>query len=215
MKTKERALEQVKKLLAISNDKAATDNEAMQAALLAQKLMVKHGIEMVEAEKMNAAEIIDVPVVHKENAKFRVALSHILARAFRCKVFQRNKQLYFMGFTQDAKIAKSVYEFVYNFMLRRVKTLECSAWRKTGSTVGVRNSYAQGFLAGLETAVEAQSRELMVITPKEVSDAFNDFTSGWGRTKVSLSASRFQAEYYNAGKRDGAEVMQRRSIEEV
>lgn len=215
MKTKDQALEQVKKLLVLANDRRATDDEATQAALMAQKLMVKYDIDMTEAEQETASEIVSVSITHKENAKFRVSLSKIISGAFRCKVFQLNNQLYFIGFTEDAKIAKSVFEFVYSFMLRRIKNLECSAWRKTGSTTGVRNSYAQGFLEGLKTAIDAQSRELMVIVPQEVTDEFEARTAGWGKKTVSLSTSRFHSEYFETGKKDGAMVMGQRQIEEA
>lgn len=215
MKTKEQALDQVKKLLTLSKDQGATEDEAIQAALMAQKLMVKYGIEMAETEQEAALDIIHVGLDHPGNAKFGVSLAHLIARAFRCEVFQQNKRRYFMGYSQDAKIAKSVFEFIYSYMLRRIKTLECSAWRKTGSTTGVRNSYAQGFLAGLKTAIDAQSKELMVIVPKEVKSQFAEYTAGWVKKTHSLSAARFQPEYYEAGKKEGSEIMARRQIPEA
>ena len=84
----ERIMERVRRLLALANDPAASDNERRIALEQAQRLMDGHAIEQWQLEKdHDDIEIIRKKIDLETNPcnRFMASLAYIVARGNRCR----------------------------------------------------------------------------------------------------------------------------------
>lgn len=178
----EQIIEKVAKLLKLSKDKGATDAEAMSALAMAQKLMAKHNIEASDLEVIEEEQpIIRVYCEHKWNAGFRQQLGAIISANYRCKCYISGGIVVFLGHKEDAWIAKQAFEFAYRFIYKRGNQ-EYERVKKEGyDGSGVFNSYAIGFLKGLNEVLAAQSKALMIVVPQDVIDEYSNISFRKGR----------------------------------
>ena len=197
-------MDKLKKLLTLAGDNPAeSDNEAIQALALAQKLMAKHGITQSDIDSMNAKapKITRMACVHKWDAGYRQPLASVIAENYRCKALLVGKTVCFMGRENDALIAKNAFEFAYKFIMRRGNQEYEKVRNKGFSGKGVFNSYAIGFIAGLKEVLDKQCKSLMIVTPPEVIEEYNNLSvakaSGGVRQKDGVYKN-----IYDAGKQD-------------
>lgn len=198
MENRESVIERVKKLLAMTESAGCTQAEAIQAALMAQKLIVEHDIDEDDLHENRAAELVD-EVMSTANERVRgwgKYLSDVVACAFRCQATFRkipgvhNLRIVFTGHATDAEAACLVYEKLYaaghRLSLeageRKRKAWRAAAraegapewWVKEGGReagVDAYNSFSWGFLDGVRAELEKQSQELMVTIPADVQAA--------------------------------------------
>ena len=205
----------IQKLLNLANNNP-NENEAMAAALKAQEMMAKYDIELdqldIKPEAREIAKEIYYTSDKHEVKKWRVGLAGIIADNFRCKVYFINSQdVCFYGYKEDAKIALSVFKFLYEvgnkFAIRYYN--RC---RKEGrQTKGVMNTYLIGFRNGVKSVLEQQCTALMIVTPQEVKDSFAEMSKHWGKITTRLS-NNGDHEAYECGKRDGKDIAASRHI---
>ena len=209
--TNNKIVEKIRKLLALG-ERNANENEAQAAILKAHKLMAEHGINAVstgEAEISYAKEVC----IHKGNRRFRKILSGVIAENFRCKQFYRNGQVVFFGRSDDARIAKEVFEYTYDYAYRESNRLYAQIRKEGGSGKGVINSYAIGFIKGLSEKLGEQSTALMVIIPPDVKDQFAELNKGWRKSTSKLTVTNGgNRRAYNSGLSDGRTVMNGRRL---
>lgn len=169
-----RILEKVKLILAKTTENGATDAEAQSAFLKAQELLAKHGLNMDDVENYNPSDkqICQAEGTTKYDQKFRFPLARLIANSFRCEYFRRGgKRIMFIGYKEDVAVCREVFNAAYAFIYREAWKRQRKAYAETGNGEGVVNGYALGFIAGLKVHLDAQSVALMVVTPKEVTDA--------------------------------------------
>lgn len=207
-------IDKIKKLLALASNNP-NENEAMAAALKAQALMAEYNIKEAELgeEVKEIDEItIDAPASHVMK-KWRINLGITIARNFRCKVYMVNgESVVFYGYKQDIAAAAQVFNFLFetgNKLANRYYYAE----KKAGhSTSGLLASYLTGFVKGIASELDKQCMALMIITPKEVEDGFNDLVKGWGTKQIRSRVVNTGA--YSQGHADGREAVQARRIAE-
>lgn len=202
----EKIIQKIQKLLNLSNNSAATDAEALAAMQMAQKLMATYNIEASNLAEIEAAQenVITVKCEHKWDAGYRKSLASVMAENYRCKCYMYGSSVMFMGNENDAKIAKSAFEFAYKFIMRRGNQ-EADRVRNQGySAKGVFNSYAWGFIQGLKEVLEAQSRALMIVVPENVKNAFNEMSFGKARGGMRTGDGLYES-FINKGKADARE----------
>lgn len=217
MTNMDKIIEKIAKLLALANNPGATEDEAIQAALMAQKLMAKYDIELDQIDsKSEQREIVEE--IYRQSGKhemkkWKIGLATIIANNFRCKVYFINGQdVVFYGFKEDAKIALQVFSFLYE-VGNKFAVRYYNKCKKEGiETRGVMNTYLIGFRDGVASILEKQCKALMIVTPQEVSDSFEEKTKGWRalRTTIRTNGNR---SAYNAGKQDGKDMVNSRSLE--
>ena len=207
----EKMVEKVRKCLELA--KSDNQHEAESAALMAQKLMAKHGIEAsdldYEDELTIAQEKVDLP----ESCKWKLQLGVIVADNFRCKVFtQGSRVLVFYGHSQDAKAAKSVYEYLFKTG-HRLGLKEQREYKKVyGHSTGVYNSFTRGYMSGIRKKLEVQATALMIVTPKEVNEAWEDYSGGMKKQSASLGTKHVHSAY-DSGVSAGKSAMGKRELE--
>ena len=207
-------LQKIQKLLAL----AESDNEAeaKNAMLKAQKLLAKNNLtlEEVSSAKFSEPSIVVTMGSHKWNAKFRIPLAKILAENFRCETFLSNNQICFFGHADDCRICTEVFNSAYSFIYSRGNKVYNEVKKRGGETKGIFNSYAMGFLYGLDNALKIQAKALMIVTPKEVTEKFTELSRNF-KTKRNAGLNGTDYSAYNKGRADGENFTGNKQIEEV
>lgn len=208
----EKIMERIKKLLEITTANGATENEAITAALKAQKLMAEYDIELADIEDRDATpEIVKLQTDCGEGNKWKYKLHNIIAKNFRCKsYFIGNRYAIFYGFKQDAEIASQVFNFLYKTGNRLGDKAYNEYYAKYGAASGVRNGYLAGFCQGINEVLGKQCRALMIVTPQEVTNGFTEMSKNWGTISDTLRGTN---ALYDRGVADGRAVANSRAIE--
>ena len=209
-------LEKVKRLLALS-DKTKNESEAeAEAALLkAHELMAKYDITMDEASEEKVAYVNEV-CSSKWNMGFRKPLAVIIAQNFRCETYLRGSggSVVFFGHATDARIAKEVFEYAYQFAMKEGNRVYNKNYQLGRPTQGVFNSYVSGFLSGLKTKLGEQSTALMVVTPPDVKSTFEDMSKGFKQSSGGMRNGDLDYNAYTQGVQDGKTIMNGRRLKD-
>lgn len=205
--TREEAMDKIRKLLALS--KSTNENESQMALVRAHRLMSKWDITVVETAE-DTIEHISQECTGGRSKKWVQILSFIIADNFRCKVYFNENKTCFYGRESDVEAAAMAYNYAYKFIARESGRRYREAVEWHGSGAGIVNSYAFGFLKGLKEVLEAQSMALMVVIPKDVTESFNDFTSGYHHVKTRKVNPHVNGRIYNEGYHDGRTSQTRR-----
>lgn len=207
-------IEKVKKILALAENNP-NENEALAAALKAQKMMAKFHIQEEDLRDEVTESTID-SIVAKHNgktAKWRLSLALVIAANFRCRVYiQNGKDVCFMGYEEDAVICKEVFLSMYSIGEKLSNKLKREIRKSKGTATGVKNTFCCGFVDGIKSELEKQCTALVLIVPEEVNEAFEAKMSNVKRKKVSLKISN-DSEVYNKGFVSGKNSIQARAIE--
>lgn len=212
----EKILNKIKNLLDLANNNP-NENEAIAAALKAQELMAKYNIELDQLDdKKETREIVEEIYYQSdkhEMKKWKIGLADIIAQNFRCKVYFMNKKdVVFYGYKEDAKIALNVFTYLYEIGNKLAVRYYNKCKKEGKETRGVMNTYLVGFKDGVAEVLEKQCTALMIVTPKEVTESFEEMTSGWKTIKSTLRLSGDTSAYSN-GKSDGRDMATARNIE--
>ena len=213
---RQQIIDKIKKLLALSSNNPSQE-EAISAALMAQKLMAKYRIQEDETlDEIKEEDFIDsVFSSQKHDSSFhswRKQLAVIVARNFCCKCYMKGGDVVFRGYKQDAEIALNAYLYLYTIGDKLGSKAYNEQLRNTGSGKGVYNSFVMGFLKGVDEGLSVQCTALMLITPKAVEDEWQKFSAGFrkGNTKnISITDS----EIYMRGKEEGKAAIKSRQLE--
>lgn len=210
-------VKKIQKLLALADSKRNDSDAEAQAALLkAQQLMAEHGVQMSDVE-VNMDEPVSYGLEackHTANKGYRCQLASIIARNFRCKaILLQGKQVAFFGHADDAKIAKSVFEYSYRFIKRVSDHLVAEAHNNGEDAHGIVNSYAMGFLDGLREKLDKQCQALVLVVPQDVTNEFNSRYTNLRTHKRQMKApDHFDFDAYNHGMCDGRACMDARAL---
>ena len=193
----------------------ATEGEAQTALLLAQKLMKKYNIAASELGQNEKVEYALEPCKVKVNPRSKW-MCMIMADSFAVRAIISGNKICFFGYTANVAAAKSALEFAHKVMEAGMRRA-CKAQGLESSQAGaslIYNAYAQGFLTALKEAMDAQTVALAVVVPDDVNKAFTErFAHARAGRKSRMAMGRNQQEAYENGRRDGSEVMNKRSLE--
>lgn len=214
-----KVLDKVKKLLALSGNNPS-EEEAKSAALKAQKLMAEYNLTLADAEEDEKLEITDSQFNCGGDNQWKFMLATVVAHNFRCEVYWLNKKIAcFYGYKTDCEIAKDVFGMLFTTCKKRMTQVADAEYYRTGSSRGVRFAYTQGFVSGVKSVLDAQCTALMIVTPKEVSDKYEEEIVKTSRkSPISYRGQtneygRFQRAFYEQGQQEGKDAMNKRSIE--
>ncbi len=151
-------LDKITKILKLTENN--NENEAQNALLLAQRLMMENGITMqdLSGQKQEIEKIIEKGVeVLKRRVWYNVNLAGIIAPNFRCKAFtcslSNGCHIMFFGKESDVEIARTVYlsalEALKHHAKQYAKTVR---YNKTP----LKNAYINGYIRGLDAKFKSQ-----------------------------------------------------------
>jgi hypothetical protein len=210
-------VKKIQKLLALADTaRNNSEEEAKSALLKAQELMAQYGVEvsLLDGPDEKISYSLE-ECVHKGNKGFRCQLSMIIARNFRCKaILLNNSQVAFFGWAQDAKVAKSAFEYAYAVAKKLGDKQVAIARKHNEETKNVFNSYVAGFLSGLRSKLDAQCTALVLVVSEDVKTEFNKKFPSLKSHKGGLTANQpFQRDVYERGVTDGRTCLDKRSLE--
>lgn len=223
----------IKKLFELAGDKGATEAEAVQAALMAQRLMAENDVAEWElADARAEREPVSVEA-SPARAKWRMRLAAVVAKNFRCKWYQSTrwknggrrdgrgartgeKRMVFYGYEADARAAALTFDHLFRTGDRLANRAARRALRVRGWSDGVYNSFVDGFLSAVESELERQSQALMLVVPKTVQEGYEELSKGFSSTLDSrLRIDYYDREAREEGERQGRDALRARWMEEA
>lgn len=213
MENKKTIIEKIKKIMALAENNPS-ENEAIAAALKAQKLMAEYHIsEQDLGEEITESKIDGLRcVVSGKTQKWKISLAIMLAKNFRCRVYLRGNDVVFYGFEEDTKICQEVYYSLYKIGVKLSDKLKREMRKEHGTATGVRNTFCSGFVAGVKSELEKQCIALMIVVPKEVNDKYNEMSAGFRVRNASLKVCN-DKNIYDKGFQSGKDAIRARGIE--
>lgn len=195
---RDKIINKIKKLLEMTEANGASKDEAIQAALKAQRLMADWDVS--QSELHDTEEEICTVATNKCSGSWRFSLAYTIANNFRCQVYQleckeanRRKEfnIVFVGYTLDANAAAITFNFLYAYGKRASGALVRRMKAEGRQTHGVANAYLCGFVDGIREELEKQSKALLLVRPKAVDDAYNELAEGWKQARVKKVKIRY------------------------
>lgn len=210
----EKIIEKIRKLLAMTEENGCSENEAMIAALKAQKLMAEYNLSIADVDTETSKQTIKEHEFYcGKGDKWKYRLASVIARNFCCKTYFLNKTtIVFYGYEKDAKIATDVFKFLFNTGNKLADKCYYEYYKNGKNTRGVKNAYLAGFVKGIDEILGKQCTALMIVVPKEVSESYDKMTEGWSPINSSLRISN-DGRAYEQGRTDGRNTANSRSIE--
>lgn len=216
MSENSKILTKIKNLLALAED-GNNDEESQTALLMAQKLMLKYKISQNELDSSGEQKIIIKSLsVYKRIYWWEKVLVKIIAENFRVLFYiQSNRlphqksikrKLVLMGYPEDVELAYAIFHLASEAMkFYSTKYIEETP-NLLETPASSRKSYYRGFLDGLEEKYKKQREELVaenekyaliIQTPKDVMDKFNQDVNG--HLSFKIEAVNIQADSYLKG----------------
>ena len=220
----EKMLQKISNLLDLANNNP-NEHEAAAASVKAQELMAKYHIQLADlpqGERPNE-EIVTTEVITKGNyLKWRYVLAQVIADNFCCKTYSGNvldakmnwcNGIMFYGHQSDTKIAARTFDYLFKLGNKFADRYYNKCKQEERPTVGVANHYLMGFVAGIKKVLEKQSTKLMIITPKDVVDQFEEMAANWKTATHRISCDRRDRRAYEEGQRDGRSAIEQTALE--
>lgn len=203
----ERVLSRIQNLLNLADKSRNNSDEEAHAALLkAQELMAKYHIAMEEASEEEGTVVL-VRCETKWNYSFRYPLAVRLAKNFRCRSWVAGGVIVAVGTPTDSAIFKEVFEFTYRHISKGASRAYNRAYQLGRPTKGVQNSYAGGFILGMEKALEEQCTALAVVVPDSVEEKYKEATAQ--AREVGMDTNNFNDAVALEGMRDGKQFIRK------
>ena len=204
MKDMTKVKELINKLLAVTVENGATENEVITATLKVQEILARYDMNMADVQVNEKEDIIKEQVDTKKDV-WRLDLALIIANNFCCKVFLSRGRIVFYGYKRHCEVAKEVFTTIYNFGRKRASEIYKEYSRRGYDPKGIKNTFYMGFLAGVKNAFDVQSRALMIVVPQEVETAYATMMTGATTKKTNMTYKR-NNEVYDRGVAAGREV---------
>lgn len=214
----EKVIEKIRKLLEMTTENGCSENEAMVAALKAQKLMAEYDLELIDIKEKNTTEeigeeAVDTTVKVHASTKWKLGLAVTIAKNFRCKVFTQGTNLViFYGYKSDAKIAGNVFKFLFETGTKLGMKYYKQLCKEGKNTRGAANTYLTGFCKGIEEVLGKQCKALMIVTSPEVEESWKE-KSAHMRSKSSKLNCSSDKTHFEQGRVDGRMTANARSLE--
>ena len=205
--------ERIRKLLALS--KSPEENEARAALLKARALMAKHKLSEAELgidKEQAVQEVVTEATFSTRRCPWINDLSIIIGENYCCQAFRRHtkgKKTYkvgFVGLEDDIEVCVPLFEYALDCILsKNARTKKRMAGYPAEIINSLCDGYGYGFVAGLDEAFAQQKAEneewgLVLVMPKEVTDATSDFEHKDFCSNISRTLDRNE---FNAGLVDG------------
>ena len=219
--SKSNIIEKVRKLMNLSSDSSATQGEIENALMFAQRLMIKHNIDMVNIgmSSLDVEElIIEDECKSGESKTMFFSLLDVIAKANNCRLIRsgRTGNYYYkvVGFYDDRTI---VFE-TFNKVLPVLRNLTKQRYSKSDKSISRSTfikSYQQGFIVGLKNKLNADKTEYLKLEDgnayKLIVVKKEDLISNWISDKYTrlrtsrTSGSNLNGRAYNLGRQDGSQ----------
>lgn len=212
--TKDKIINKIAGLMKLARD--ANDEEGQASIALAQKLMLKHDIQMSEIDEINnKTNITESEMSFGRVLWWQRELAAVIAHYFKCRSLYNQYSITFVGLGEHSEIARKVYEGASDHIKYRRSQIKDSKEAK--------NSYVEGFILGLHEKLKAQSHamvdsgectDLVACTPVEVNDWIDQQGFKNGAPPQMPSDVDFASLLHGYDEGMNAEIMKSHLVEE-
>lgn len=203
----------IQRLLALS--KSSNENEAQNAMIMAQRLLIKYKLSIKDVEQYKK-EFIKVDE-NRTGIKFRGSnwksnLARVIADNFGCYLFyrtDRTHEICFYGKEEDVIICNIMLEYAIKSINtngdKLIKKLKQDRRRKHFN--GIKNDYALGFVRGLDERFKEQLKSnkewaLVLVKDQVVVDGYNKFSKDFKTVQTNIDFNKHLFAF-KLGKKDG------------
>lgn len=205
-------VDKIQKLLALAGNNPS-EEEAQAAALMAQQLIAKYNVDLNNLSGEEQIQYKLMKATHSNNEGYRSWLAVVIADNFRCKPILLGPIIHFFGREGDVDACVEVFNYLYKVSHNKGLKLEREARKAGKNTHGVANTYWKGFIAGLKESLDKQCKALMIVTPQDVKDKFQErFSHAKKSNRFGSRDTGFDRTAYEAGYSDGKSAMDKRSL---
>lgn len=213
--------EKIEKLLALAS--SPNENEAKAALLKAKELMAKNKLTEADFEDLKKQELKtfkceDITWTTDSGRVWMAELAQLICNEYLCvaawgtKPGTRTHVLHITGIEDDLEICKSVMGYAVGFVEGQIEILQRKHPKQNPKAIA--NSYAEGFILGLELAFEEQKEEhpewgLVVVKSEEIRNFEDKLSSKSVKTKKPA----FDPLAYMVGQTDGHKFNARKVLE--
>jgi len=152
--------------------------EASSAMLLAQKLMVKHGLSASDINEGETKGVIDFDLSTGRHAWWKKSLARLIADNFRCANYNHRvvgdgvSTIRYIGKADDVETASSVYYYAVKMITYHSGNYIKLRKTKEVYAKGDKNTYIMGYLLGLKDKfakqVENEGWGLVLVKDDEI-----------------------------------------------
>ena len=213
--------EKIQKLLALAS--SPNENEAKAALLRAKELMAKNKLTEADFEDAKKQELKtfkceDITWTTDSGRIWMAKLCKLICDEYLCVAAwdtvrgTRTHTLVITGMEEDLEVCKSMVGYAVGFVEDQIKYLQRKYSRQDPKAVA--NSYAEGFILGLELMYDEQKDEhpewaLVVSKPQEV----DEYMKSLGKKSVRTKQTEFDPLAYMVGQNDGRQFNAQRVLE--
>lgn len=196
----------------------ATEEEALAAAQMAQKLIAQYHVDLDAA--MNDEEIKREDL--RVTRQWQQMLATIIARNMCCRVIALSEKgksfAVFYGRDTDREAAIKSFEMMSAVCKKGIRREKAIAREIFGSFQGVEKAYAMSFVKAVNAELSRQCTALALVVPLEVNEKVHkDFPKLYSYSmRPNVYRKNMKDMIFHAkeiGQRDGHEVAERRGID--
>jgi Protein of unknown function (DUF2786). len=199
-------IEKINKCLELSA-KTKFEEEAQLAAQMAQNLLAKHGLKTEDLNLEGEVETCYSAIYDcGEGREWKVALANVLAKNYRCKQYSIGNSIAFFGFETDALVARKVFTKLFALGNKLAEKERVKYQKEHGHGRNVYNSFALGFVAGVEKVLNQNCVALQLITPPKVNEEFDEMLKGMKTVQSRIRGANLGAVYMS-GEVEGSAAM--------
>jgi hypothetical protein len=209
-------INKIKKVLAYTSNTNA--NEACNAMLLAQKMMIENNLSIsdIVISEIKTKEVVNETVlVTRRSSWWHSSLANIISDNFKCGVYiNRNRRdgltnIKYVGLKEDVVLAKCVYLYAIEVITQKsIKHMQDVYMKSTyyGTIKGAKNEYIFGFLEGLKAKYAEQVKQnnwgLVIVKDPVVDGVIKNLhlKKGGKRTVITNGNDRDKSAGYTDGK---------------
>lgn len=220
---REDAIRKIQYLLNVADkDSGATDNECQTALTKARKLMAQYNLEVSDIrinEKAESHQHDSDILFNTRYCLWKLSLASVMAKHCACIVMTRttgyrskNYSILFLGENDNPKIVSTMFKYAVDHIENRINSIHLENLDYTShARYSMSDSYAKGFIRGLEEQYRRQDTEiingttstaLVLVRPESIDEYLKQNNIGSTSFQTSNVGS-FSRTHYNTGYNEG------------
>jgi Protein of unknown function (DUF2786) len=216
-------LSKIRKLVAVTTERGATEAEAEQAARRVRTLLDRHNLSLLEVgtDKTEVEQVGPRPPVGIRKRTiihpWELTLANGVAHLYDCQtvLYPYGERIGWVGTHTDTAVCQEVYSAIHTqihrlrdlYMAGRIRALD----RSSGVTIG--KMYATGLAQGIRDRIEQILKARTVELPDQLNalvvvkdQAIKKWMAANTTPTRQSRATTWDESAYNAGKRDAARI---------
>ena len=199
---RERVKEKIVKLLNLTREKGASENEAIMAAERAAALMAHFDITATELE-IRSVESIERTVAKRRYGNLQIALgcSVLISQLCDCMTWHNSRHVVFFGLPHDVEIAAHLFDTICNCICAEIDVYRCSPeLRHEASRARIQEGIgARAVIGTFITGIEDRLYERLADLGDKKERTVHEAAATTGRSLIVVKAARVKKDFEALG----------------